>query len=106
MKEAELLIEHALLLKNDFMDQDDGRLLSCLYANISCFHERKNDLKAASFYAEQAISAIQDKLNQHDLIRSPGSLYGNESMISEAIMTKALNMNNLCVIRLRENMVK
>jgi hypothetical protein len=49
MEKAQKLIEHALLLSKDFPDND--RIKSSLYANISCFYERKNDLQTAKVYS-------------------------------------------------------
>ncbi len=75
------MIEQALLLSKQIPSQ----LLSCLYANICCFHERQGDLTTARLYhlhaaklGDEACSTnLQDKISL------------------------TINMNNLSVVELK-----
>ena len=50
-EQAQVLIEQALLLSK-YMPL---KLQSCLLSNISCYYERKNEMKNARLYYEHAI---------------------------------------------------
>ena len=59
---AQILIEQALVLAK-YMPL---KLQSCLESNISCYYERKNDMKSARLYYSHAIDLWQQALDSEN----------------------------------------
>lgn len=106
--QAQVLIEQALLLSK-FMPL---KIQSCLLSNISCFYERKNEMKTARLYYEHAIQlwkrASQEQAGRVEGTTDSDSLLNHsekhlsyEEALSDAI-NQAINYNNLSVIELRD----
>ena len=105
--QAQILIEQALLISK-FMPV---KLQSCLLSNISCYYERKNEMKSARLYYEHAIELWQqatqgsrdEKPDSAESSEAP-KMHGastQEEELSNAI-NQAINFNNLSVIELRQ----
>jgi len=98
---AQVLIEQALVLSK-YMPV---KLQSCLESNISCFYERKNDMRSAKIYYEHAIELwgqAQSEAGEDGLDSDQAS---GEAVLEEELsdaINQAINHNNLSVIQLRQ----